>query len=212
MHALILQLMIPNEWKDLLAKVQKIFPSAIIAGGALRDLDYEISPKDIDIFIESDENTYFPALDKIGRSVSDLETVYHIDLKDPDPFPEEYLEQADKDDVNEWNRNNRIHRKLVESKRKMFCKQPRKIYHLRRGIVNNYPVDFIFGCKNTCDINQFDLSICQISFGGTNIIKTDSYKKTEETGIVTVTNNITFKQELVDKFKLKFPDLEFQTL
>ena len=42
---------IPNEWNEVLATVQSVFPLAVIAGGALRDLDYDKSVKDIDIFI-----------------------------------------------------------------------------------------------------------------------------------------------------------------
>ena len=42
---------IPNEWKEVLAKLQTVFSEAIIGGGALRDLDYDKSVKDVDIFI-----------------------------------------------------------------------------------------------------------------------------------------------------------------
>lgn len=42
---------IPPEWKKFLATVQQFFPSAIIAGGALRDLIVEKPIKDVDIFI-----------------------------------------------------------------------------------------------------------------------------------------------------------------
>ena len=178
--------------------------------GSLRDLDYELPPKDVDIFIPSNHLTVFEKLNSINRQVKGLETVYNLDIRDPEPFPEQYLEMAEKEDVMEWNRSNRTARKLAESKKRLLNKQPRKIYHLRRASINGYPCDFIFGCHNTCDIRQFDLSFCQISFDGTNIIKTPQYIKTENTGIVTITNKLTYKQERADKFKLKFPDLEFE--
>jgi hypothetical protein len=38
---------------DALRRVQQEFPTAIIAGGYLRDLDHGVEPKDIDIFIET---------------------------------------------------------------------------------------------------------------------------------------------------------------
>lgn len=41
---------IPSKWKDVLSKVQGVFPGAIIAGGALRDLQYGKPIKDVDIF------------------------------------------------------------------------------------------------------------------------------------------------------------------
>ena len=46
---------IPQEWKKFLATVQQFFPSAIIAGGALRDLITEKPIKDVDIFIHDPE-------------------------------------------------------------------------------------------------------------------------------------------------------------
>jgi hypothetical protein len=44
------ELQIPQEWKDELAKLREVCPSAIIAGGCLRDLYCGRAPKDIDFF------------------------------------------------------------------------------------------------------------------------------------------------------------------
>lgn len=41
----------PPIWADVLRKVQSVFPTAIIAGGALRDLDHDRPIKDVDIFV-----------------------------------------------------------------------------------------------------------------------------------------------------------------
>ena len=43
---------IPPEWLDILEEIQVVCPSAVIAGGALRDLWFGVPVKDIDIFIE----------------------------------------------------------------------------------------------------------------------------------------------------------------
>lgn len=43
---------IPTDWLDILAEIQVVCPSAVIAGGALRDLWLGVPVKDIDIFIE----------------------------------------------------------------------------------------------------------------------------------------------------------------
>jgi hypothetical protein len=43
---------IPKEWKNFLSSIQTMFPSAIIAGGALRDTICDNQVKDVDIFIE----------------------------------------------------------------------------------------------------------------------------------------------------------------
>lgn len=45
---------IPAEWVDLLQRIQAVLPSAVIAGGALRDLDNNREVKDLDIFIRGD--------------------------------------------------------------------------------------------------------------------------------------------------------------
>lgn len=48
---------IPEDWKFLLAGVQAFEPAAVIAGGAIRDLDNARAVNDIDIFIPSGGNT-----------------------------------------------------------------------------------------------------------------------------------------------------------
>lgn len=48
---------IPQEWKKFLAVIQSKFPSAIIAGGALRDLIVDNPIKDVDIFIADLDTT-----------------------------------------------------------------------------------------------------------------------------------------------------------
>ena len=42
---------IPVEWRQLLGEINN-HTRAVIAGGALRDLDHDIKPKDLDIFME----------------------------------------------------------------------------------------------------------------------------------------------------------------
>lgn len=59
---------IPPEWKDVLSKVQGVFPGAIIAGGALRDLEYGKPIKDVDIFcpvVECKDGLYDDELEAI---------------------------------------------------------------------------------------------------------------------------------------------------
>lgn len=49
-------LVIPAEWKKVLHSVQELFPQAVIAGGALRDLWHGKPAKDVDIFIPIKED------------------------------------------------------------------------------------------------------------------------------------------------------------
>ncbi len=47
---------IPVLWQEVLKDVQRVFPSAMIAGGALRDLFYNKPVKDVDIFCNVEES------------------------------------------------------------------------------------------------------------------------------------------------------------
>ena len=50
-----MNLTIPAAWREALLEVQKVCPSAVIAGGALRDLAFGGYPKDLDIFVPHEE-------------------------------------------------------------------------------------------------------------------------------------------------------------
>lgn len=60
--------LIPKEWTDLLLKIQTVDPMAIIAGGALRDLDNDKEVKDLDIFVSCPD---FELKDIIGECCID---------------------------------------------------------------------------------------------------------------------------------------------
>jgi hypothetical protein len=45
---------IPQSWRDLLAAIRAVAPSAVLAGGALRDRDNGRPVKDLDIFVEGE--------------------------------------------------------------------------------------------------------------------------------------------------------------
>ena len=64
---------IPALWCVVLREVQKSCPGAIIAGGALRDLDNDAPVKDVDIF--------FPCADvgKFAKAIAALEATQDID-------------------------------------------------------------------------------------------------------------------------------------
>jgi hypothetical protein len=72
---------IPQHWKDKLASVQRYFPEAIIAGGALRDLDHGREIKDVDIFVldrgTDTERLLRRAFDKRPEGVLEA-TDYHV--------------------------------------------------------------------------------------------------------------------------------------
>lgn len=48
---------VPQPWQDVLADIQQVCPSAVIAGGCLRDIYLDKKVKDIDIFIQAGDIT-----------------------------------------------------------------------------------------------------------------------------------------------------------
>src|SRR3546814_19329576 len=49
---------IPEKWRELVAAGRSVFPTAIIAGGAMRDLENGKPVKDIDINVEANGQTF----------------------------------------------------------------------------------------------------------------------------------------------------------
>lgn len=66
-----MSLAIPQEWQDVLKQVQEVFPSAIIAGGALRDLMHGKPIKDVDIFIPVHLD-YVGNMDNVYEAIWDM--------------------------------------------------------------------------------------------------------------------------------------------
>lgn len=62
---------IPDSWGALVRSIREVCPTAVLAGGALRDLDNAREVKDLDIFIFAD---------------SDREAFGHIDALNAGPF------------------------------------------------------------------------------------------------------------------------------
>lgn len=66
---------IPVKWRELLAAIQAVCPSAVLAGGALRDRDNGVAVKDLDIFITArDARDAFDAI--IALTAADLEVSF----------------------------------------------------------------------------------------------------------------------------------------
>jgi hypothetical protein len=61
---------IPSAYAATLAAVREVFPGALIAGGALRDLDNDRPVKDLDVFAPD-----VPDLDVFAPDVPDLDTL-----------------------------------------------------------------------------------------------------------------------------------------
>lgn len=198
-HPCILQCLIPDEWVDMLSATQKLFPQAIIAGGCLRDLDYGKSPKDVDIFIKSSIDDNFSKIQQIGFSGNYTLGPPKLSVS----AMEEYSPEID---------TNKVKRNIRKTKRQLL-KEKRSIYSIYKIEYKGFKYEFIFGCEDTCSIDKFDLSFCQISFDGNQINRTEHYIKTLNTNIVEIIycDRKDYQQGRIDKFAQKFPELKFKT-
>lgn len=93
---------IPQEWRDFLALVQQVDPFAILAGGALRDLDHGRPVKDLDIFVQPGFNhaafekllppgSYWPVMRRADyASLVDVQSIWgsYVELARPLEFAE----------------------------------------------------------------------------------------------------------------------------
>ena len=76
--------MLPWPWKTVLSVVQTVWPSAVIAGGAIRDWEHERGIKDVDVFVPaialSEIERLFPDAIKIelgDSSIFGADIPYH---------------------------------------------------------------------------------------------------------------------------------------
>lgn len=136
---------IPREWRDFLALVQQVDPRAVLAGGALRDLDHERPVKDLDIFVQPGfdhetlayilpDDRYWPVMRRADyASLVDVQSIWgsYVELaRDPLEFAE-YL--------------------------------PAQIIELNRPMG-------VFEI-----IGRLDFGLCQIGFDGTTLVRSSSY-------------------------------------
>jgi hypothetical protein len=76
--------LLPWPWRTVLSEVQVVWPSAVIAGGALRDWEHDRGIKDVDVFVPvvalSEVERLFPDAKKIeldDASVFGTDIPYH---------------------------------------------------------------------------------------------------------------------------------------
>lgn len=71
---------IPQEWRVLLAELQQNDPTAVLAGGAIRDLYCGVSPKDLDFFTKWNKDLiFFQSLPIIRSSDINYEGMMFVD-------------------------------------------------------------------------------------------------------------------------------------
>ena len=70
---------IPKAWRQILEKIQMEHPHAVLAGGALRDLDHGVKVKDLDIFIACGDDEEAAGLNELlgGKEVEQPELQWY---------------------------------------------------------------------------------------------------------------------------------------
>jgi hypothetical protein len=149
---------IPAKWQAVLSKVQIHFPSAVIAGGALRDLWHNQTPKDVDIFIPVDE----PEDNLYVDQMADLDPMY--ELIAASIYGQEQVPAT---------RQNGL--------REIFA-----IYRLNiDGIV--YELIFI-QADDAPVHTVFDINICQAAYDGQEVVLTDEFLRGVNEKVLRVCN------------------------
>lgn len=181
---------IPTEWLEVLRKVQRVFPQAFIAGGALRDLEYNRPVKDVDIFIpvprtegsiEEQEVAFLSNISKLDDMFDHLVS----------PTIPVYFKNVTEDILKGG--------RLVES-----------VHNVR---IDDVHYEMILAPEETCDIRTFDFSICQIKFDGDTVERTEAYQQTLADGVVLFNHDYRTPnraKERIERMQNKFPDLEIR--
>lgn len=168
---------IPQEWKKFLSIVQSKYPSAIIAGGALRDTICDNPVKDVDIFI------------------SDLDPKYILDLMEQQKIADLFGILA----VGTEDECGRDHLKLVHNIKSFKQEKAEELLVVNDGYAEgaaemnsflesfiNYIVDvkyngvmyqliFIESDPVSYVYNDFDFGICKVYYDGMDFVVTEEF-------------------------------------
>lgn len=176
---------IPQEWDEVLKNIQQVFPGAIIAGGALRDLILDVPIKDVDIFIPVECFEFDTVAAMFPKKLCRNDDVLN---SEPWLHPDhEYGRTANKEDTG------------------------RNIHVIYQWESETTKYDFIFCSPEAADVNTFDINICQVSYDGTTINSTEAFLKgTVERHIQVLNVNRTDRnKKRMDRMRTKFPDFTF---
>ena len=137
---------IPETWKRALRDVRRVFPEALLVGGALRDRDNGVGVKDLDIFIEASQDRLDAVIE--AQAVISKELGWTTELIDTSVYAE-------------WFGTNRILGLLrvklpsMPTIELIFCSFPSTPEEL---------------------FDRVDFGSSQIAFDGTVIYKTENYE------------------------------------
>jgi hypothetical protein len=189
---------IPQRWKEVLTALQKNgFPEAIIAGGALRDLDHGREIKDVDIFVLDHGPSTEEDLEKAfgyapNRALTDG-SEYHIG-RAARPVTQVYEFEHDAPEL--WFTESDHHG--TQPFQVIVLKQPER----SATRFFRFP-EFVLA--------DFDLGICRIYYDGRELVRTHDYRNDEIDKVFRSYIPLTGKQldltkERVARLLKKYPD------
>lgn len=197
-------------WKKFLAMIQSIHPTAIIAGGALRDTIIGNSIKDVDIFItcptlDSNDDTFVNeeqliALFGITKGSDDWVKIVH-------DFRETKYDGSDSSSEDNGYAGESIgqsHNPILESFITMIAEVMYNSVKYELIFVEDDPIDFV--------LRDFDIGLCKIFFDGDQLFVTDEFKYDLDNKQLTFSGRFTNGQILhtitkhIPNLKKKFVD------
>jgi hypothetical protein len=153
---------IPQEWRDVLKQIRRVFPGAIIAGGALRDLFNDREIKDVDIFIPIAKHMAYGNPEHIDGEaytrIWDMFAGVEIELDKATSYGVKVKEDQDRDLYG--------------------------IFKMRK----EYKYDLILCTPEACNMESFDINICQIKYDGDTVHTSYAYGEAVRTRTLRVMN------------------------
>lgn len=183
---------IPTNWKEVLEKVQQVFPSAVIAGGALRDTFLNKPIKDVDIFIPVPSGM---TLDDAYESIWNMFDRYSWTIQ-LDPFSKYGTTKTETDADRDLYAIYKLERLIVpEDTRAFWCPSGEKY-------------DLILCTEEAANIDTFDINLCQITFDGVMLSYSAAFQDAVDRKVLKVMNvNRTDRNKArMERLKQKFPD------
>lgn len=173
---------IPNEWQGVLKSIREVFPSAVIAGGALRDLFNERPIKDVDIFVPVIYDKE-GSLDHLYEKVWDLFAGENITLDQNSVYGIKTTEEDDRD-----------------------------LYAIFRLIRKDWSYDIILCDLGASKVENFDINLCQIAYDGKELITTRAYWNAVQDKTLRVMNvNRTDRNKArLERLHQKYQDFEVE--
>lgn len=178
---------IPNAWKEVLAKLQILAPSALMAGGCLRDTICEVPVKDVDIFINDNE---YCRLEELA-SLFNVEAIPHggeIGKRDYVKLEHDFKNQKNKSAAKYRKVDPRYINQETHGINAVLQSYITYIYDMMyQGMM--YQIIFVEAEPKKFIDFDFDFGLCKVTFDGVKLNVTDEFWYDYENRQLTITGS-----------------------